>query len=96
MRVLVTGATPKGLGGAICLRLARDAVARGVVPQIAACGTGRSDSLDTLASELRQAGANVLPLADRAHCLDVDRTGHAGREAGTGEPTLTTAPMARA
>lgn len=62
MRALVTGASLKGLGGAICLRLARDAVARGAVPQIAACGTGRTDSLESLAAELRTIGASVLKL----------------------------------
>src|SRR5688572_6024893 len=62
MRALVTGATKKGIGGAICMRLARDALAAGKVPNIVACATGSNPGLEELAGDLRAMGAQVLAL----------------------------------
>jgi NAD(P)-dependent dehydrogenase (short-subunit alcohol dehydrogenase family) len=61
MRVLVTGAA-SGIGRATCLRLARDATAGGRVARIAAVDVGPSAELDRLAGELREHGAETLPL----------------------------------
>src|SRR5207249_10552015 len=61
MRVLVTGAA-SGIGRATCLRLARDAGARGAAAKVAAVDLAPSPELDRLADELRKLGADVLPL----------------------------------
>jgi glucose 1-dehydrogenase len=66
MRVLVTGAA-SGIGRATCLRLARDAKARGSDARIAAVDLGPSPGLDSLLAELKTLGAESLPLhADMA------------------------------
>ena len=66
MRVLVTGAA-SGIGRATCLRLARDAKARGDAARIAALDLGPSPGLDSLLAELKTLGAESLPLhADMA------------------------------
>ena len=62
MRVLVTGAA-SGIGRATCLRLARDAHAQGKKAQVAAVDIPTAASgLDSLATELKGLGAEVLPL----------------------------------
>src|SRR5256885_9261084 len=61
MRVLVTGAA-SGIGRATCLRLARDAGARGAAAKVAAVDLAPAPELDRLADELRKLGADVLPL----------------------------------
>src|SRR5438067_11045415 len=61
MRVLVTGAA-SGIGRATCLRLARDASSRGETGQIAAVDLEPSEALDGLVGELRELGAEPLPL----------------------------------
>jgi glucose 1-dehydrogenase len=61
MRVLVTGAA-SGIGRATCLRLARDARAKGQSAQIAAVDLGPSPGLDSLVDELRKQDAQPLPL----------------------------------
>ena len=58
MRVLVTGAA-SGIGRATCLRLARDAAARGGA-KIAAVDIAPSAGLDTLRGDLEKLGATVL------------------------------------
>jgi NAD(P)-dependent dehydrogenase (short-subunit alcohol dehydrogenase family) len=58
MRVLVTGAA-SGIGRATCLRLARDAAARGGA-RIAAVDIASSAGLDSLRSDLEKLGATVL------------------------------------
>jgi NAD(P)-dependent dehydrogenase (short-subunit alcohol dehydrogenase family) len=61
MRVLVTGAA-SGIGRATCVRLARDAKAAGQTARIAAVDVGSSASLDALGAELRELGAETLPI----------------------------------
>jgi len=61
MHVLVTGAA-SGIGRATCLRLARDAQARGLAAKVAAVDLGPSPQLDGLVEELRRLGAEALPL----------------------------------
>ena len=58
MRVLVTGAA-SGIGRATCLRLARDAAARGGA-SLAAVDIGPSAGLDGLRGDLEKLGASVL------------------------------------
>jgi len=60
MRALVTGAA-SGIGRATCLRLARDAQARGGT-KIAAVDVGAASGLARVADELRKEGAEVLEL----------------------------------
>lgn len=61
MRVLVTGAA-SGIGRATCLRLARDAKARGEAAKVAAVDLGPSPGLDGVVDELRKLDAEPLPL----------------------------------
>src|SRR5207245_9562539 len=61
MRVLVTGAA-SGIGRATCLRLARDARARGQAAKIAAVDLGPPPELDRLVEELRKLDAEALAL----------------------------------
>src|SRR2546425_721030 len=61
MRVLVTGAA-SGIGRATCLRLARDARARGQAAKIAAVDVAPLRELDGLREELRKLDAEALPL----------------------------------
>jgi glucose 1-dehydrogenase len=66
MRALVTGAA-SGIGRATCLRLARDAGARGGAAKVAAVDLGPSAALDSLVKEIEALGAQALPLhADMA------------------------------
>ncbi|MCA8927959.1 MAG: SDR family oxidoreductase [Alphaproteobacteria bacterium] len=61
MRALVTGASP-GIGGATCLKLARDSLARGQKPRIAACEVRETDDVKALVDELRGLGAEAIVL----------------------------------
>ncbi|HEU4438033.1 MAG TPA: SDR family oxidoreductase [Methylomirabilota bacterium] len=61
MRALVTGAA-SGIGRATCVRLARDAQAKGRKAQIAAVDLGPPAALDALVKELADLGAVALPL----------------------------------
>lgn len=64
MRALVTGASP-GIGGASCIKLARDAASRGDKLQVAACEIRETQSLGALKAELEDLGAEVImPLGD--------------------------------
>ena len=62
MRVLVTGAA-SGIGRATCLRLARDARARGGKARVAAVDLASAAGLDGMARELRELDAEALALA---------------------------------
>ena len=61
MRVVVTGAA-SGIGRATCVRLARDAKAAGRTARVAAVDVGTPAQLDSLVAELRQLGADALPI----------------------------------
>ena len=61
MRVLVTGAG-SGIGRATCLRLARDAQARGTKAKVAAVDLAASPGLEGVVKELSALGADALPL----------------------------------
>jgi glucose 1-dehydrogenase len=61
MRVLVTGAA-SGIGRATCVRLARDAKTAGQTARVAAVDVEPSAALDGLVAELRELGADALPI----------------------------------
>jgi len=61
MRVLVTGAA-SGIGRATCVRLARDARARGAKAWVAAVDLATAPGLDTIGAELSSLGADALAL----------------------------------
>jgi NAD(P)-dependent dehydrogenase (short-subunit alcohol dehydrogenase family) len=61
MRILVTGAA-SGIGRATCIRVARDARARGAPARIGAVDLGPSAGLDGLVAELTALGAEALSL----------------------------------
>lgn len=61
MRALVTGAS-YGIGGATCLKLAKDALARGEPAKIVAAATGARPDLLELVAELKSMGAEAKAL----------------------------------
>jgi len=61
MRVLVTGAG-RGIGRAVCHRLAGGAAAAGTPLRLAACGASHPEELETLQRDLSAQGADVLAL----------------------------------
>jgi glucose 1-dehydrogenase len=72
-RILVTGAG-SGIGRATCIRLARDAAARGEAAGIAAVDLPVSPGLDAVCDELRKLGAKALPMrGDMASADDPGR-----------------------
>jgi NAD(P)-dependent dehydrogenase (short-subunit alcohol dehydrogenase family) len=60
-RVLVTGAG-SGIGRAVCLRVARDAAARGEAAKIAAVDVATSKGLASVVEELKKLGAQAMPI----------------------------------
>jgi glucose 1-dehydrogenase len=77
-RVLVTGAG-SGIGRAVCLRLARDAAARGEAAKIAAVDLASSKGLPGVVDELKKLGAQAIPVA--ADMATTDGPGRAVAEA---------------
>ena len=69
MRALVTGAA-SGIGRATCRRLAGDAKARGQAGKVAAVDLAPSTALDELVAELRDLGAEALPLSGDLGTVD--------------------------
>jgi NAD(P)-dependent dehydrogenase (short-subunit alcohol dehydrogenase family) len=66
MKALVTGVS-RGIGRAICIRLAQDALKRGETPHIVATATGKSADLEDTIAELKALGA-------KAHAITGDLT----------------------
>lgn len=62
-RILVTGASRGGIGGAICRRLAADAVTRHGAAAITVTASRGGPDLKLLAAELEDSGASVLTVA---------------------------------
>ena len=60
-RVLVTGGS-RGIGRSICLRIVRDALARGETPRLAVGATGTSPDLRNLVGEIETLGGRALAL----------------------------------
>ena len=58
MRALVTGVS-RGIGRSICLKLAKDSLARGEDTTIVATATGKSDDLENTVEELRAMGVKA-------------------------------------
>jgi glucose 1-dehydrogenase len=73
MRLIVTGANQRGIGGAICRRLAQDASARREPLKIAVCATGAHKGLPKLMSELGGLGADATLLTGDLCDPDVPR-----------------------
>jgi len=71
MRALVTGASIGGIGGEICRKLAKDALAKGESAKIAACTTGTTSDVHDLVAELRAAGADAVALTGDLAAADV-------------------------
>jgi glucose 1-dehydrogenase len=69
-RVLVTGGS-RGIGRSICLRIARDAQARGTAPKIVVTGTGTSPDLHNVVAELEAQGAAALAIPGDLNDPDV-------------------------
>ena len=58
-RFLVTGGS-RGIGRSICLRIARDTLARGEKPRIAVAATGTSPDLQEVVAEIEALGGEAL------------------------------------
>ena len=61
MRAMVTGAS-RGIGGATCMKLARDSIGRGEPAKIVACATGMRPDLHELIADLNALGAEAIAL----------------------------------
>jgi glucose 1-dehydrogenase len=62
MRVLVTGGS-RGIGAAVCLRIAEAALARGEMPKIAVCGREDSEPQEQIAHAVRELGGEAIALS---------------------------------
>ncbi len=62
MRVLVSGGS-RGIGAAVCLRIAEAALARGERPKIAVCGREHSEPQEQVARSVREMEGDAITLA---------------------------------
>ena len=70
MRVLVSGGS-RGIGEAVCLRIAEAALARGERPKIAVCGREGSEPQEQVARSVREMGGDAIALAGDLSDVDV-------------------------
>src|SRR4051812_29877774 len=70
MRVLVSGGS-RGIGAAVCLRIAEAARARGDRPKIAVCGREASEPQEAVAEAVRARGGDAIALAGDLGNVDV-------------------------
>lgn len=70
MRVLVSGGS-RGIGAAVCVRIAEAALARGERPRIAVCGREASDTQEEVARTVRQMGGEAIALSGDIGVADV-------------------------
>lgn len=70
MRVLVSGGS-RGIGAAVCIRVAEAAAARGDRAQIAICGVGSSDGQEDVARSVRALGGDAIVLSGDLGVIDV-------------------------
>ena len=61
MRVLVSGGS-RGIGAAVCMRIAEAALSRGERPQIAVCGRESSEPQEEVARSVRALGGDAVAL----------------------------------
>jgi glucose 1-dehydrogenase len=62
MRVLVSGGS-RGIGAAVCMRVAEAAIARGEKPRIAVCGRESSEPQEQVANSVRNLGGQAIALS---------------------------------
>lgn len=70
MRVLVSGGS-RGIGAAVCQRIAEAALARGERPRIAVCGREASEPQKQIARSIRELGGEAIALAGDIGDADV-------------------------
>ena len=70
MRVLVSGGS-RGIGAAVCVRIAEAALARGERPKIAVCGRDSSDAQEEIARQVRAMGGDAIALSGDLGDIDV-------------------------
>ena len=71
MKVLVSGGS-RGIGAAVCLRIAEAALSRGEHPKIAVCGRESSEPQEEVARLVRAMGGTAIALS--GDLVDVDAT----------------------
>src|SRR6266567_3102463 len=69
MRVLVSGGS-RGIGAALCLRIAEAALSRGERPKIAVCGREASEPQEEIARSVREMGGDAVALSGDVGNID--------------------------
>ena len=70
MKALVSGGS-RGIGAAVCLRIAEAALARGERPMIAVCGREDSEPQEEVARAVREMGGEAIALSGDLSNVDV-------------------------
>jgi glucose 1-dehydrogenase len=70
MKALVSGGS-RGIGAAVCLRIAEAALSRGEQPKIAVCGRDPSEPQEEVARSVRALGGEAIALAGDLSNIDV-------------------------